>query len=227
MDVVPVSMPRTHRYMGFHHVRRGETDSETDAHKEAICAWLKDRFEIYHVMSQETADSGLHIQWYGESSRAWDKRDTNLHGKNGRLSKHMPERMSTKVKRWGHEEAKKSREENAHYVGKDGFILYLSNGDPADIVGRWEEKRDGKTGKKGGKLPFSLLLINVWNENGKPMDHREIYQMLVTCRVIPWNNYSPQLLYKAADWLLSQVNRDEAEHRMMMMYDVEDRRRFS
>lgn len=186
----------------------------------------QDRFELYHVMSQETADSGMHIQWYGETTRAWDKRDTNLHGKTGRLSKHVPERMSSKVKRWGHETAKKSREENAKYVGKDGSILWLSYGDPADISGRWVENRDGKAQKKRGYIPFCMVLMDAWNDNGRPMDHNEIYRLLVRCKVIPWNNYSPQLLYQAADWILSQVDVDAAEHRMMLMYEVEERRRF-
>jgi len=221
-----VSLPRRFRYCGFTHVRGGETPSEIEGHREAIFEWLKGRFELYHVMSEETADSGRHVQWYGETNIEWSKADTNVHGKKGLLGKHIPETMRAKhAKRWSHETAKKSREENALYVGKGGMYVVVSDGDVSEIIGRWEDNRDGRK-RKVGRESFHSLVLRLWNENGQPRDHKDIYLMLVKTRAIPWNNFSSQLLYKASDWILSQVNMEATLTRFDRMYEEVERRTF-
>lgn len=63
-------------------------------------------------------------------------------------------------------------------------------------------------------------LLQIWNENGKPTDHKEIYMLLVNhSKLIGWKSFSPRLLYQAADWLLSMVEPEETAERYEEAYE--------
>jgi len=226
MTTVPVSVGSVHRYTGFTHYVGEESAAPIEA-------WLKERFEVFVVHSRETAKSGPHVQWYGETMRPWSKQDTNVHGARGQLGQYMPSKMPVKgAKRYSHEPAKKPRERNCEYVAKGGVMVYMTDGDPEDYVGRWKanERRRGRQRLlTEGEDPrpretFQEKLLRIWDENGQPKDHYSIFMMLGQSRMVPWNNYSGPLLWKASDWLLSQVNMEVMKDRLVQMYEDQSRR---
>jgi hypothetical protein len=117
---VEVSLQTTLRYCGFTHYKDDPSPIED---------WLKKRFEVFCVYNRETAASGIHVQWYGETRLPWNKSDTYIHGVRGMLGKHMPATMYVaKAKRWSKQLAKKDRDRNCEYVSKGVIVACMSDG---------------------------------------------------------------------------------------------------
>lgn len=217
-----VSKPPVFRYCGFIHVDEGPKNCGGGGGPDCpiggcgcVEHWINTRFEIFSIWAHENADSGPHIQFYGETNLQWNKSDTNYLGVRGGLGNHIPKKMAVKgAKRWSKQLAKKDRETNCAYVAKGGMKVYMSDGDPNDYIGLWKDNK-----KKVKTETFNQTLLRVWDEGGRPKEHRAIFMMLVESRCIPWNNFTAAALWRATDWLVNQCDMDQSKMCMERLYD--------
>lgn len=223
-----VSVGSVKRYCGFHHTKN--LDSENG--EEKVLDWLQNRFERFLIVSREVgAKSGDHLQWYGETLTEWNKDDMNDHGKKAKLGKFLTQ--GGDGKRYSKQKCKKDRDTNITYVCKDGNVVYCSDisVDVDTYIGRWRDYRhpedvpddDSKEkslirGNKGSKT-YQEKLMQTWQDNGSPTNHREICSMLYKSKIIPWNNCTASLIIRAANWLEMIANNDVGHERMMREID--------
>lgn len=199
-----------------------------------IVDWIRS-VSLQAVMSLEHEDhenvTDRHVQAWIRLAQPWDQALNNALTKKGCVGKYLVEHKVANVgakggKRWSKQRSTISRTEAIQYVLKDGGPEFVHNVEideemrkPPDKVMELRGKRESSVDKPRSK-PFHEKLMEVWEESGRPREHRQIYQMLLENMVLnKWNYCDGRSVYRMATYIMLRVNQTKALDRMMSEYD--------
>lgn len=227
-----VSLPTYFDYSCFFHYRDHE-------HRHAVVAWvacnsLESVSSVEKACSENPTDK--HLQVWMRRDAAWTKAMSNELSVNGSMGKYLVERKIPNAgekgaKRWGKIQSTISKLHSIQYVLKDGGEMFVHNVEitddmrsPPDMVYELRDVRrrrqttlDGVP-KKGPKA-FYQQLMDLWEANGKPSSHEEIYRMIVrNCVLNKWNYCDARSIYRMATYVSLRTNPSSTEERLFREY---------